>query len=262
MSILETQSISFCFPNGNLVLDQVSFHLNKGEMLCVIGPNGSGKSTLIRVLSGVLKPMSGKIFIKGKPLNEFRKKELAQKIAVVPQQTEIAFAYTVLEIVLMGRAPYLKSFQLEGAWDMEIAKKALAQTDCDNLAERRIDEISGGERQRVILARALAQEPEILLLDEPTAHLDLQYQVRFLQLLTELRAGSKLSALFTTHDLNLASIFADKILILDRGRVAGFGAPEQILSAELMSSVYKLKLKLIEGIYPGRPLIFPELDQR
>lgn len=261
MSLLKTEQLSFAFQPGRMVLSEVGFSLNQGEILGVIGPNGSGKSTLIRLLSGVLKPVGGKIFLKGKLLTEFRKKELAQKIAVVPQQTQISFSYTVLEIVLMGRAPYLKSFQLESKRDLEIARQALIKTDCAHLMERSIDQISGGERQRVILARALAQEPEVLLLDEPTTHLDLHHQIRFMQLLLELREQAKLSVLFTTHDLNLASIFADKILLLEQGKVAGFGPPQEILSPELISKVYQLKLKLIPGPVPHRPLIFPELNQ-
>jgi len=259
MKILEAEKISFSFQSGTLALDQVGFRLDQGETLSVIGPNGSGKSTLIRVLSSVLKPESGKISLQQKPLAEFSKNELARKIAVVPQQTQITFSYTVLEIVLMGRAPYLKRFQLEGKRDLEMAKKALLLTDCAELSDRRIDEISGGEKQRVILARALAQEPEILLLDEPTAHLDLHHQIKFMQLLSRLRLESKISVLFTTHDLNLASIFADQILILDRGKVAGLGKPEQVLNPELLSRVYQIKLKLIPNLYPNRPFILPEI---
>ncbi len=259
MKILETENLSFSFQPGKPVLQKVSFGMDDAQMLAVIGPNGSGKSTLIRILSGVLKPEAGKISIQQKPLLEFGKKNLARKIAVVPQQTQITFSYTVLEIVLMGRAPYLKRFQLEGKRDLEMARRALELTDCEELAGRSIDEISGGEKQRVILARALAQEPEILLLDEPTAHLDLHHQIGFMQLLIQLKTESKISILFTTHDLNLASIFADQILILDQGKVAGLGNPGQVLNPELLSRVYQIKLKLIPNLYPNRPYILPEI---
>ncbi len=259
MTIFKAEAVCFSFPTGPRVLDRVSFGLEPGEMLGVIGPNGSGKSTLIRLLSGVLKPESGRILVHSKPVHQYGRKELAQKIAVVPQQSEIAFSFKVLEVVLMGRSPHLGRFQLEGKKDLELAQKALAETDCLEFADRRIDEISGGERQRVILARALAQEPEILLADEPTTFLDLHHQIRFMRLLSELRKKAQVSVLFTTHDLNLASIFADQILVLDRGKVAAFGTPSEVLTKEMISAVYQIKPLLVPGIYPGRPLIFPEL---
>jgi len=257
MKALSAEQLGFSYDSG-LVLSGISFDLNQGEIIGVIGPNGSGKSTLIRLLSGVLKPDSGKIIIFSKAIASYSRKELAQKLAVIPQQTELAFPYRVLEVVLMGRAPYLSRFQLESAKDLEIALQALSQTGCLGLESRRIDEVSGGERQRVILAKALAQEPEIILADEPTAHLDLEHQIKFMRLISELREKRKISVLFTTHDLNLASIFADRILVLDQGRLAGLGTPKEVLKPELMSKIYHLKLKQISGIYQNRPFLIPE----
>jgi len=258
---LEAREISFSFTPGKPVLERVSFALAPGEILSVIGPNGSGKSTLIRVLSNVLKAGSGEIFVQERPLKNYSGKQLARKIAVIPQQSSIEFQYRVLEVVLMGRAPYLKRFQLEGGRDLEIARDALAQTDCLDLEDRRIDEISGGEKQRVILARALAQEPEILLADEPTTHLDLAHQIKFMSLLRELRDKKPLSILFTTHDLNLAGIFSDRILLLDQGRVAALGTPEQVLDPELVGRIYKLRLRLVPKVFERTPFLVPALDK-
>jgi len=258
---LEARELSFAFEPGRPVLERVSFALEAGELLGVIGPNGSGKSTLSRVLSRVLKPGAGQVLVQSRPAEKFSRKELARKIAVVPQQSVIEFQYRALEVVLMGRAPYLGRFQLEGKRDLEVARNALLMTDCLELAERSMDEISGGERQRVILARALAQEPEILLADEPTTHLDLHHQVKFLGLLSALRKEKRISALFTTHDLNLAGIFADRILILDRGKVAALGTPEEVLDPELVSRIYRVKLKVVPQIFGKRPWLVPQLDK-
>jgi len=260
-NMLRARELSFAFEPGKWVLDKVSFELQAGEMLGVIGPNGSGKSTLIRVLSSVLKPGFGELQVQSRPAASYSRKELARKIAVVPQQSVIEFQYRVLEVVLMGRAPHLGRFRLESKRDLEIARRALELTDCLGLLDRVIDEVSGGERQRVILARALAQEPEILLADEPTTHLDLHHQMRFMSLLAELRDQKGIAVLFTTHDLNLASIFADRILILDQGRVAGFGRPEDALDPEAMSQIYRLRLKRVPDVFGKRPLIVPALDK-
>jgi iron complex transport system ATP-binding protein len=258
---LEARELSFAFEPGHPVLEQVSFALMAGELLAVLGPNGSGKSTLLRILSRVLKPGSGQVMVLSRPLESFSRKELAQKIAVIPQSSVIEFPYRVLEVVLMGRSPYLGRFQLEGKRDLEIARQALLMTDCLELAERGMEEISGGERQRVILARGLAQEPEILLADEPFTHLDLHHQVRFLGLLSALRKARSISVLFTTHDLNLAGIFADRILLLEGGKVAALGTPEQVLDPELVSRIYRVRLKLVPQIFEKRPLLVPQLDK-
>jgi iron complex transport system ATP-binding protein len=258
---LEARGLGFSFEAGKPVLDEISFSIAPGEILAVIGPNGSGKSTLIRLLSNVLRPGAGEVLVQGRPLADFTGKQLAQKIAVVPQQTAVEFSYRVLEVVLMGRAPYLGRFQLESENDLAIARNALAATDCLALEDRLLDEISGGERQRVILARALAQEPEILLADEPTTHLDLARQVQFMTLLRELRDKQPVSILFTTHELNLAGMFADRILLLDRGRVAALGAPEQVLDPGLVGKVYGIKLRPASEISGRSIFLAPALDK-
>jgi len=257
---LEVRGLSFSFEPGKPVLSQLTFALETGEMLGVIGPNGSGKSTLIRVLANALAPDSGQILVKEMAIQKFSRRELARKIAVIPQQSQIDFPFRVLEVVLMGRAPYLKRFELESKRDLEIARAALASTDGLELENRFIDEISGGEKQRVILARALAQEPEILLADEPTTYLDLHHQTKFMSLLSELRRQKNISILFSTHDLNLASLFADRILVLDRGQVAGLGKPEEVLEADIISKIYGIRLKAVPRILSKKPLLVPELD--
>jgi len=259
--ILQVKNLFFRFER-EWVIKEISFELKKGEMLGIIGPNGSGKSTLIRLLSGVLEPEQGEIIIKNQPIQKYSSRRLAQIIAVVPQQSEIAFPFTVQEVVMMGRAPYLKRFQWEGEKDYQVVERAMALTETAHLSHRSIDQLSGGERQRVILARALAQEPEILLADEPTTYLDLHHQIRFMNLLWELKSKNGLSVIFTTHDLNLASFFSDRVLLLNQGELAGAGGVEQVLKPELVSRVYQVELFSVKVEAFSSPLLFPRLRQK
>ncbi len=260
--MLEVKNLSFSFETGAEVLKGLSFELNAGEMLGVIGPNGSGKSTLIRLLSGVLKPKKGEIIIKNLSIQKYNARQLAQIIAVVPQQSEIAFPFKVKEVVMMGRAPYLKRFQWEGKKDYQVVEKAMALTETTHLSQRTIDQLSGGERQRVILARALAQEPEILLADEPTTYLDLHHQVKFMNLLRKLKSKNGLSVIFTTHDLNLASFFSDRVLLLNQGEMAGLGTPQEVLKPELVSRIYQVELWALEKNNFTAPLLFPKIKEK
>jgi len=258
---IKVNSLSFAYEPKKPVLKEISFELKKGEILGVIGPNGSGKSTLIRLLSGLFSGFEGEIFIQSRSIKAFSRKELAKILAVVPQQTEIAYPFRVIDVVLMGRAPYLGRLQWEGKKDLEIAQQALCLTETFHLAHRRVDELSGGERQRVILAKALAQEPKILLADEPTTYLDLHHQIRFMNLLVNLSRSQGLSVLFTTHNLIIASLFSDRIILLDKGKAVRIGTPAEVLEPELVGKVYSLPLKLIKNAYKNRPLLVPELEQ-
>jgi len=224
--------------NGTAILDGVSIKLGESEFVGVIGPNGSGKTTLLRSMSRVLVPMSGSVTLGGRNIYSISAREFAGRVAVVPQETLVAFDFTVMEIVLMGRLPRLGRFAIEGARDVNIAMEALKQTGTAHLADRQINALSGGERQRVLLARALAQEPEVLLLDEPTSHLDITFQFEIMDLVKSLNCKRGLTVLAVLHDLNLAGHYCDRLVLVGQGRVQADGPPEQVISADNVRRVY------------------------
>jgi iron complex transport system ATP-binding protein len=219
------------------VIRDVTLQVQRGEMVGIIGPNGSGKSTLLRVLSGVLHPWSGRVTIENRPIESYAPRELSRRVAVVPQETRIDFPFTVTEVVLLGRTPHLGALAFENARDLAIARQAMERTDVASLATRRITELSGGERQRVILARALAQEPSMLILDEPSAFLDIRHQVEIYDLLRDLQAEG-LTVVTVLHDLNLAGLYCDRLVLLAEGSVACVGAPAEVLTYATLTEVY------------------------
>ncbi len=221
------------------VLKDISFNIKRGEFLGIIGPNGSGKSTLLRLMSRALYPQKGKILFENKDITKMRLKELCQKIAFVPQETLISFSFSVWEIVLMGRTPHLKRLQLETRRDFTIAQNSLSSTDSLQLKEKGIDQLSAGERQRVIIAKALAQEPILLFLDEPTSHLDIGHQIQILDLLKRLNRKTHLTIVMVMHDLNLASEYCSRLLLISEGRVFEDGAPDEVLTYQNIETVYK-----------------------
>jgi len=222
-----------------LVIGGISFEIKKGDFLGIIGPNGSGKSTLLRLMSRVLRPRSGSIALEGKDVYCMDLKEFCRKVAFVPQDTLINFSFNVEEIVLMGRIPHLGRMQFETKRDLSIARHALSLTDTLYIKEKAIDELSAGERQRVIIAKALAQEPMLLFLDEPTAHLDIGHQVQVLDLLKKLNRESGLTVVMVMHDLNLASEYCNRVMLLDDGKIFKQGLPEEVLTYQNIEAVYK-----------------------
>jgi iron complex transport system ATP-binding protein len=228
------------------VLHGVSLAVEPGEMLAIVGPNGAGKSTLLRLLGGSLKPWQGTVELLGAPLDSFERRALARRLAFVGQENTVAFSFTVLEVVLMGRAPHLGSFHFESSRDLMLAREALERFDLLALATRPIQELSGGERKRVFLARALAQEPRVALLDEPTAHLDLRHVAEIFARFGELRAERGLSVVATLHDLNAAALYADRVLLLKNGMTMGWGAPHEVLTEDKLREVYETE------VYVGR----------
>ncbi|SJZ36107.1 heme ABC transporter ATP-binding protein [Selenihalanaerobacter shriftii] len=232
------------------ILDKVNFAIKEGEFIGLIGPNGSGKSTLLKNVNSILKPDDGKVYLDNFDLQELRKKKLAKKLAVVPQNTNVSFDFTVKEVVLMGRAPYIGRFKGETEEDYMIAKEAMKLTNTLQLADRPINQLSGGERQRVIIARSLAQEPEVLLLDEPTSNLDINYQLEIMNLLKELNRKQELTILIVIHDLNLASEYCDKLLLLNEGNIYKFGTPEEVITTENIEKVYGSKV-IVKKHYPS-----------
>jgi iron complex transport system ATP-binding protein len=220
------------------VLRNISLEARPGEMLGIIGPNGSGKSTLIRGITRLIQPSSGKIFLNGTEVSHINRQKLAQLMAVVPQNPALPEPFTALEVVLMGRTPHLGLLRYEGKKDLAIVKRVMEATKTLDFAERRVGELSGGERQRLTIARALAQEPKIILMDEPTANLDINYQIETMGLARQLSRKHKLIVLVTLHDLNLASQYCDRLVLLSDGRIYCQGAPEKVINARTIKDVY------------------------
>lgn len=254
--MLDVQSVSAHYDQRQ-ALREVSFQLQPGEILGVIGPNGAGKTSLVRVLSGVLPLSGGKILTDGRDLAKMSEMERARRMAVVPQARNLPGAYTVWEMVLLGRTPHLGWLGSLCPQDEEIARQAMLRTDTMELAERRIGELSGGEQQRVLLARALAQSAPILLMDEPTTHLDLQYQVNLMELIRSLAEQEKLAVLVSLHDLNLVARYAHRVALLVSGSLQAVGSPQEVLTAERLSRVYHVPLRSV-SVPGGGSVIIPE----
>ncbi len=224
--------------NKQTVLHNISLEANPGEMLGIIGPNGSGKSTVIRGITQLIKPSSGHIFLDGKNIADMSHRHLAQLVAVVPQNPTLPELFTALEVVLMGRTPHLGLLRYEGEQDLAIVQKAMKATQTLAFAERRVGEMSGGERQRLTIARALAQEPKMILMDEPTANLDINYQIETLDLAHQLCREQGLIVVVTLHDLNLAAQYCDRLIMLSGGKVYCHGTPEAVINAKTIKEVY------------------------
>ncbi len=231
--------------------------MEPGHTVGVIGPNGAGKSTLIRLLSRLLVPAGGSVRLNGRGLAHWRPAELARVLAVVPQDPELPPAFTAWEMVLMGRTPYLGWMGQESERDRAIVRQAMEETGVYHLAHRLISQLSGGERQRVVVARALAQQPQVLLLDEPTAHLDINHQVETLSLIARLVKQRDLAALAIFHDLNLAAQYCDELVLLNLGRVEARGTPAQVLTPALLKRVYGAEVVVIPHPQNGLPTVLP-----
>ena len=229
------------------VLDGVSFELREGEIIALLGANGAGKTTLIKALNGTLQVASGDISLDGERLSMMSRREIAAKIAVVAQENETRFPVTVLEFVLSGRFVHGGAFGWETASDVEFAERALVDCDLGEYGSRLMNELSGGERQRVVLARALAAGASILLLDEPTANLDIAHQAMMFRLVRKRCEECRCSAIVITHDLNLAAAFADEMIMLKDGRIAAKGTPKEVLTAENVSNVFGVDVLLDEN---------------
>src|SRR3954467_8707765 len=237
--MLRVDRISFAYrANAPRVVEDVSLTIAPGELVGILGPNGSGKTTLLKMLSGTLAPSAGTIAFDRRPLTAWKRRDLAQRTPLVPQETHAPFDFTVLDIVLMGRFPHLGTFALEGPADLSIAQQALASTGTSAFAERPFATLSGGEKQRVVIASALAQSPELLLLDEPTASLDLGHQLDVQLLLAALNHDRGVTMVLSTHDLNLAAALCRELILLRAGRVIAQGPTEQVLTPEIVRALY------------------------
>jgi len=251
---LQIRRVNFSYLDG-LVLQGINLSIGAGEMVGLLGPNGSGKTTLIKLASGILKPNQGEVRLDGTSLSQLSRKSVARCIAMVPQQFHISFAFTAKEVVTLGRIPFLKAFAEESETDKRLVLDALELVGVNELAQRRFDELSGGERQKVILAMALAQQPKLLLLDEPTAHLDISHQVEILELVRRFNVEHGLTVIAAMHDLNLASLYFSRLILLKEGRVLADGTPAQVLTEQTICEVFSASVKVEPHPVTGVPHI-------
>ena len=256
---LSVEQVSYAYaPNPQqapvFTLEATSFQAKAGEVVAVLGPNASGKSTLLEIISGSLEPPSGRVLLNGFVTHQLEPRARGQRIAVVQQESQLLFPSKAWEFVLQGRHPYGKSLRFESDEDVSIAKNALAQVGAEHLVDRWMDQISGGEKQRVILARALAQQPLLLLLDEPTLHLDIGAQVDLLETLRRLAAENRYTVVVVTHELNLAGEYADQVVLLQRGKCLRVGTPAGVYQRDLLEQVFQTQLTVETGA-SGRPRV-------
>ena len=256
---LSVEQVSYAYaPNPQqapvFTLEATSFQAKAGEVVAVLGPNASGKSTLLEIISGALEPLSGRVLLNGFVTHQLEPRARGQRIAMVQQESQLLFPSKAWEFVLQGRHPYGKSLRFESDEDVTIAKNALAQVGAEHLVDRWMDQISGGEKQRVILARALAQQPLLLLLDEPTLHLDIGAQVDLLETLRRLAAENRYTVVVVTHELNLAGEYADQVVLLQRGKCLRVGTPAGVYQRDLLEQVFQTQLTVETGA-SGRPRV-------
>ena len=239
---------------GSHILKGVSIEVSDKDFVGIIGPNGSGKSTLLKSIYRVLTPQSGTVFLDGNALNSYKPKESARKMAVVAQHNYYNFEFSVQDVVLMGRAPHKKAMERDNADDYRIVREALEKVNVGGFAQRSFSTLSGGEQQRVILARALAQQTQCLILDEPTNHLDIKYQLQLMDIVRSLR----LTVVSAIHDLNIAAMYCNKLFVLQNGRIIAFGPPKQVLTREFIRQVYEVEAKLYTDPETGQMHILYE----
>lgn len=252
--MLNIQSIKVSYGETEILHD-VSLEIPAGEVVSLIGPNGAGKTTMMRAISGVIPLQSGSVFVGGQDLSSTPVDQRARLLAVVPQARKLTPEYTAKQAIMMGRTPYLGWLGNPGQVDFDKVDWAIDRTGISGLVERRVDELSGGEQQLVLIARALAQDAPVILLDEPTAHLDLRHQATILDLVHLLARERNLAVLMSLHDLNLVSIFSDRIALLDQGTILADGTPHEVLVRERLSSVYGVALDIIQHPHRDIPLV-------
>ncbi|OGN77308.1 MAG: hypothetical protein A2082_01935 [Chloroflexi bacterium GWC2_70_10] len=254
MTVVEALSLHAGYP-GHDVLDGVDLSVRSGERVALIGPNGAGKTTLLRALAGTLRPARGQVLLDGVPVTAFRPRDRARRIAVVPQLFTTPFAFTAREVATLGRTPYVGAFGRPSSADRAAVVRAMSRTDSLSVADRRFSELSGGERQRVVVAMALAQEPDVLLLDEPTVHLDPAHQRALLSLIGDLASELGILAIAVLHDLNLAATMCDRIVVLAAGTIVADGRPADVLDAGTVARVFGAGLDV--GLRDGVPFVLP-----
>ena len=252
--LMAAENIAFTYETS-LVLEDLSVSIKEQDFIGLIGPNGSGKSTLLKVMGGILKTDSGSIQFKKSHVSKINKKLFAQSVSWIPQDHPMIFPFKVSEIVMMGRHPYLSPLSFESKEDFDITHHAMETTMTSQFADRYFNEISGGEKQRVMIASALAQKPEIMLLDEPTSALDLKYQIEILNILKNLNAHHNMTLVMAMHDLNLASQFCNRLILLSEGGIVRDGTPEKVLEKDILEQVYGIDIDL--SIRDGHIMVHP-----
>jgi iron complex transport system ATP-binding protein len=241
--LFEIQNLSFRYPNhSGFELFQTNFGIHLGELVGLLGPNGAGKSTLLKLMVGLVSPGSGQLLFEGQPLGEITIRERAKKIAYVPQSTHFTYPLSVMEIVEMGRHPYLGRFEPMGRADRAICGRSLSLCDALDFKDRSYDELSGGERQRVLLASALAQTPQVLLLDEPTLSLDLSHQLLLFEIIQKLHREEGLTVVVATHELNFAGRFLDRLVLMKSGKMVADGTPRKVLTPQNIKLVLNVEV--------------------
>jgi len=255
--VMGSDPLSFFYHKGVAVLSGVSVQIPQGGLVGILGPNGSGKTTLLRLLGGLLKPNAGRVLLDGIDLSALPRTTVARRIAMVPQETQLAFDYSVLEMATMGRYPHLGAFEIEGPRDLQLAREALRATGTLHLESRLFNTLSGGEKQRVVIAGALAQAPDILLLDEPTASLDLGYQLEVRSILHSLNAERNLTIVVSTHDLNFAAGLCRELILLDKGRVLATGPTSSMLDPTLIRMLYGVEVDIAPNVRTGQLTVVP-----
>ncbi|MCG0276084.1 MAG: ABC transporter ATP-binding protein [Thermosediminibacteraceae bacterium] len=254
---LEVKNLTYSYKKRK-ILEDICLEINSGEFVGILGPNGSGKTTLLNNINRWLIPQKGSVLIDGKRIQSMSTKTLAKYVATVPQETSLDLGFTVEEIVMMGRNPYLRNFEREKPEDKAIVEECMKAVGVWNLKDRYINELSGGEKQRVLIARALAQQPKVLVLDEPISHLDINFKWEILELLKNLCKTLKIIVIAVLHDINLASIFCDKLLLLKNGKIFKAGIPQEVITEQNLFEVFNVRLKITVDS-DGRPMItFPQ----
>lgn len=243
-ALIEAKGVEFGYGNGRILTD-LSVRVGAGEMMAVAGPNGSGKTTLLRLLSGTLRPQRGEVALDAEPLWRLSRLAIARRMAVLSQDTSVPFAFTARQIVMMGRIPYLRPLAGETRRDYEVAQQAMVATGTDHLADRIFNELSGGERQRVLIAMALAQQPSLLLLDEPTVHLDINHQIEILELVRRLNRERGITVVAVMHDLNLTALYFDRVVLIDGGSIVASGRPSEVLVPETVRRVFNTTVQVV-----------------
>ncbi len=257
MNYIDIKSLTYAYDkNRKNVIDNISFMIDKGDMLSILGPNGSGKSTLLKLLNGLLSPDSGVISFEGKNIADYSQRELAQKFALVLQQNHVDFEFTCREIVMMGRYPYLGRFQTESSKDIEIVEQAMRDTGVYELKDKSINEVSGGEKQRVFIAKALAQTPEVLFIDEGTSNLDIRYKMDILKLLKGLNEKGT-TIIMVQHDLDLTARFSKSVCLMSKGKVHTLDTPDMVFNEDNIYDVYGIH-SIVDKENPlNTPIIIP-----
>lgn len=253
---IEIKNLSFSIDDKT-ILNNICINIKEGSFCSIIGPNGSGKTTLLKNISAIYKPQEKKAFIDGQDVNSFTSRELGKKLSLVKQHVDSDFDFNVMDMVLMGRIPHIKRFSSEGLRDIEIAENAMKMTNVFHLKDKNIRFLSGGEKQRVMIARSIAQEAKILLLDEPTSHLDIHYQLEILDTIKKLNKECGITVAAVLHDLNLASQYSDYLVLVNNGEVAACGKPEEVLKKDILSKVYNVEMMIFENPINKKTLIIP-----